>query len=78
MVQPMDSEWFEFYAPGQDIEVIPLNKSDIYTQDWIGLRELDTSGRLDFLSVVGDHLQFTDAWFISTVIGGYLNLTVTE
>lgn len=72
MVQPRESEWFEFYAPGQDKTVIPLNQSDIYAQDWIGLQELDTSGRLRFLSCVGDHLQFTDQWFIDNIVTPYL------
>jgi len=73
MVQPIDSEWFEFYAPGQDVEIIPLTQSQIYTEDWIGLQKLNLSGRLDFHSVVGDHLQFTDAWFNETIIYGYFN-----
>lgn len=30
MVQPIASEWFGFYKPGQSKEVIPLNKSALY------------------------------------------------
>jgi len=72
MVQPINSEWFEFYAPGQDIEIIPLKQSQIYMEDWIGLQVMDNNNQLDFHSVVGDHLQFNDTWFNDTVIFGYL------
>lgn len=30
MVQPIASEWFGFYKPGQSEEIIPLNRSSIY------------------------------------------------
>lgn len=30
MVQPIASEWFEFYTPGQSREILSLNKSTIY------------------------------------------------
>jgi len=78
MVQPIDSEWFGFYIPGQDDEILPLQQSAIYTEDWIGLQTLDNSSRLEFLSVVGDHLQFTDQWFNDTIIFGYLNNTIMD
>lgn len=76
IVQPKESEWFSFYVPGQDVDILPLEQSDIYTQDWIGLKTLDESGRLEFLSVVGDHLQFNQTWFNDTIIFGYLNETI--
>jgi len=77
MVQPIISEWFGFYVEGQDTAVLPYNETQLYIEDWIGLRALDESGRVDFLSVVGDHLQFTTQWFIDTIIANYLNNTLT-
>lgn len=32
MVQPIESEWFGFYAPGQSQKIRPLQQSEIYTQ----------------------------------------------
>lgn len=32
MVQPVDSEWFGFYKPGQSKETIPLQETDLYQQ----------------------------------------------
>lgn len=30
IVQPRESQWFEFYAPNQDRIILPLNQSQIY------------------------------------------------
>jgi len=73
MVQPIESEWFGYYTPGQAIETIPLNETDLYKEDWIGMKTLDGANKLEFLSVVGDHLQFSDQWFIENIVGPYLN-----
>jgi Palmitoyl protein thioesterase. len=32
MVQPKDSEWFGFYAPGQASTVLPLQKTKLYIE----------------------------------------------
>lgn len=32
IVQPLQSQWFEFYAPNQDRIILPLNESVIFTQ----------------------------------------------
>jgi len=72
MVEPHESSWFGFYTPGQAVNITPLNQSLLYSKDWLGLKELDTSGRLHYLSVPGDHLQFTEAWFKSAIIDQYL------
>eukprot|EP01098_Paradermamoeba_levis_P003379 TRINITY_DN1549_c0_g1_i1.p1 TRINITY_DN1549_c0_g1~~TRINITY_DN1549_c0_g1_i1.p1 ORF type:complete len:296 (+),score=82.90 TRINITY_DN1549_c0_g1_i1:66-953(+) len=71
MVQPRESEWFGFYKPGQDKEIIDLRDSDLYKQDWLGLQQLDKQGKLKFLEVDGDHLQFSEQWFIDNVITPY-------
>jgi len=76
MVQPIASEWFGFYVDGQDKTTQPLQQTQLYTEDWIGMQTLDQAGKLDFLTVVGDHLQFTEQWFIDVVIGDYLNNTL--
>jgi len=75
MVQPIASEWFGFYAPGQDKTILPLEQSPLYLEDWLGLQKLDSAGRLQQLSCIGDHLQFTNEYFIDTVIP-YLNVTM--
>lgn len=41
IVQPRESQWFEFYAPNQDIIILPLNQSAIYTEVSIILQTVD-------------------------------------
>lgn len=75
MVVPPDSEWFGFYTPGQSVTIQQMNETDLYTQDKIGLQTLNNNGQLQFLSVNGDHLQFTTEWFIDSIINPYLKST---
>jgi len=75
VVQPQESEWFGFYAPGNDTKVLSLQQTDIYQQDWLGLKQLDQTKRLQFLESPGEHLKFTDQWFIANVVTPYLNST---
>ena len=72
MVDPKESEWFEFYYPGQAKAVQPLNESALYVEDRIGLKTLDESGRLDLLEVDGEHLQIDEQFFVNNVIKKYL------
>ena len=66
-------QWFGFYKPGQAKELYELEESDLYKNDTLGLQTLDKSGRLYKLSVNGDHLQFTDQWFIDNIITPFLS-----
>lgn len=68
MVQPVDSEWFGFYAPGQAKEVLTLRQSALYLEDRLGLQKMDHDNKLIFLSCPGEHLQFTDEWFNANII----------
>lgn len=74
MVIPRESEWFGFYEPGT-LDIIPMEKTDLYVQDWIGLQYLDQNNRIQKLSCDGNHLQFSDDWFIENLIP-FLNNTV--
>jgi len=76
MVQPIESEWFGYYKPGSDTQVIPLQETQLYKEDWIGMKTLDEANKLAFLSVDGDHLQFSEPWFLSSIVGPYLNNTL--
>jgi len=78
VVQPRESEWFGFYAPGQDVEVIPLEQTQLYIQDVLGLQELENSGRLWKIPCEGNHLEFTQEYFIDVVIRPFLNMTFTD
>ncbi|KAH8398047.1 hypothetical protein KR222_011638, partial [Zaprionus bogoriensis] len=86
IVQPRESQWFEFYAPGQDQQILPLSQSKVYTNVsqqayrlytiyihiyiylQLGLQLMDSKKKLLFLSVEGDHLAISQAWFVQHVV----------
>ncbi|XP_018357055.1 PREDICTED: palmitoyl-protein thioesterase 1 isoform X2 [Trachymyrmex septentrionalis] len=72
MVEPVETEWFGFYKPGQAEEVQKLQQSELYQKDWLGLRAMENAGKVYFISLPGDHLQFTADWFIENIIKKYL------
>ncbi|KAM7347794.1 palmitoyl-protein thioesterase 1 [Cochliomyia hominivorax] len=66
IVQPKESQWFEFYKPGQDKEILPLKESRVYGN--LGLNQMATNEKLVFLEAEGDHLQFNKTWFLEKII----------
>nr|XP_006114851.1 palmitoyl-protein thioesterase 1 isoform X2 [Pelodiscus sinensis] len=68
MVDPPASEWFGFYRSGQAKETIPLQQTSLYTEDQLGLQQMDKAGKLVFLSVEGDHLRFSEEWFYTNIL----------
>ncbi|KAK3578213.1 hypothetical protein CHS0354_020582 [Potamilus streckersoni] len=72
MVEPMESEWFGFYKAGQAKDIHTLFETPMYTEDWLGLKEMNNTGRLHFLSLDTDHLKFSESWFISNIIDQFL------
>ncbi|XP_076239920.1 palmitoyl-protein thioesterase 1 isoform X2 [Calliopsis andreniformis] len=72
IVRPRETEWFGFYKSGQEMEIQNLEESDLYREDRLGLKTLHASGKIHFLSVPGNHLQFDESWFINDIIKTYL------
>ena len=68
VVIPRESEHFAFYAENDTSRIIPLQESSIYTKDLLGLKTMDQQSRIKFLDTNGDHLRFTDQWFIDNII----------
>jgi palmitoyl-protein thioesterase len=75
VVQPRESEWFGFYIEGQDKLVEDVRNTSLYLNDTIGLKYLMDNNKVDFIPCKGDHLQFTDEWFIENLIP-YANNTL--
>jgi len=71
MVVPKESEWFGYYPKGDTKRVKTFNETEFYTQNKLGLRTLFDEDRLHFLSVDGDHLRFTEEFFINEIINKY-------
>ena len=78
MVQPKDSEWFGFYKPNQDKEIASLFEIPLYTEDKLGLKHLNDTGRLHFLGSPGDHLRMTEEWFMANLVTPFVNVTYDD
>ncbi|XP_017113347.1 palmitoyl-protein thioesterase 1 [Drosophila elegans] len=66
IVQPKESQWFQFYTSGQDKVIQPLNESKVYQN--LRLMKMEKEGKLVFLGVEGDHLAISKAWFIKNIV----------
>ncbi|KAK4224638.1 Alpha/Beta hydrolase protein [Podospora fimiseda] len=56
-VIPKETSWFEEVV-GE--ESTPLRARKLYTEDWLGLRELDRKGGLKFRTAPGEHMQLSE------------------
>jgi len=71
-VVPKESEWFGEYQPGNVNIMLSMNETKLYKEDTIGLKTLHQAGKVKFLSVPGNHMQFTLQWLTDNVIMPYL------
>jgi palmitoyl-protein thioesterase len=67
-VIPKETSWF---AEVNGTKVTDLRDRDIYTEDWLGLKELDKRGALKFEKTEGDHMTLTDK-LLKEVFAKYL------
>lgn len=51
--------WFGFYSDGDSENLLPAQRTKLYTEDWIGLKTLEDAGKVNFVSVGGEHLQMS-------------------
>jgi len=68
MVVPRESEWFGFYKPGQQKELYTLQESALYTEDKLGLQQMEREGKLSFLSIPADHLHVPASFWEEEII----------
>jgi len=69
VIYPKETAWFwQLQADGS---VLPVNQTDFYKNDLIGLKTLDEAGKVTYLAFDGNHLQFTDEQ-IKDVIAPFL------
>lgn len=68
IVQPRESQWFGFYKPGQDKELIPMEQTLLFKDNRLGLQDMNQSGQLMLLETEGNHLQFTKQWFVQNIL----------
>ena len=57
VITPRDSSWFQFYdRTGR--EIVPLEESDFYIEDYIGLRKLNEEGKVTFTEFSEEHVLY--------------------
>lgn len=57
VIYPKETAWFQ--SLDKDGNVLPLNGTDFYNEDWIGVKALNEAGKIQFVTLPGDHLSFT-------------------
>jgi palmitoyl-protein thioesterase len=60
VVDPQESEWFGYYALDSK-NLTTLNQTQLYQEDFIGLKGLYDSGKVEFVAIAAQHLQMTMA-----------------
>ena len=76
VVQPRESGWHTFYAWDEarnESNVLPLNKTDGYLNDWLGLRTLDEKGKLILNMYEGGHTKYQKQWWMDEVLKMFNN-----
>ncbi|RTG86937.1 palmitoyl-protein thioesterase [Schistosoma bovis] len=64
--------WFGFYRRGSSTDIIKLRDSILYSEDRLGLKVLDKRGDLHLIEKTGEHLNFTNQWFIDNILIRYM------
>ncbi|KAL4809936.1 Alpha/Beta hydrolase protein [Aspergillus unguis] len=59
IVHPKETAWFAEVDAASG-EITPLKERAIYKEDWLGLKELDERGALEFETLQGEHMQLDE------------------
>ncbi|XP_048141846.1 palmitoyl-protein thioesterase 1-like isoform X1 [Rhodamnia argentea] len=59
VLEPKETSWFGYYPDGTFDTILPAQETELYVEDWIGLRTLDEAGKVKFINVSGGHLQIS-------------------
>lgn len=71
IITPRDSSWFEFYDEKAE-RIVPLNESDFYIKDYIGLRKLHEEGKASFVEFEGEHVKYTEEEYKNVILKFFL------
>ncbi|KAF5279805.1 hypothetical protein FQA39_LY18227 [Lamprigera yunnana] len=71
-VVPPDSEWFGFYKKNNSDITESLQQSQTFVKDRLGLRQMYKTGKLDFLTVPWNHVEFHWNWFKENIVNKYI------
>ncbi|KAF5800597.1 putative palmitoyl-protein hydrolase [Helianthus annuus] len=74
---PKETAWFGYYPDGKFTPVLAPQQTQLYIEDWIGLRTLDEAGRVKYINVSGNHLGISDSDIKKHVIPYLKDETIT-
>eukprot|EP00850_Spirogloea_muscicola_P020746 SM000225S07025 [mRNA] locus=s225:127495:130069:+ [translate_table: standard] len=60
VIIPPETAWFGYYAPNSLDKVLNFEQTDLYLEDWIGLRKLHEARRVTLVAAPGNHLAISN------------------
>ncbi|CAL9029302.1 unnamed protein product [Prunus brigantina] len=75
---PKETSWFGYYQDDTFKSILSPRKTNLYKEDWIGLRALDEAGRVKYISVPGGHLGISTSDMKKHVVPYLNSLASTE
>ncbi|CAI0445926.1 unnamed protein product [Linum tenue] len=58
---PKETAWFGYYPDGGFGSVLPVNETQLYIEDWIGVKALDEAGKVTYVTMSGNHLEISES-----------------
>lgn len=65
---PSNTAWFGFYAPNDFKTLLDAEETDLYKEDWIGLKALDDAKRVSYVTFPGSHLVFSEDEMLESIV----------
>ncbi|XP_034215774.1 palmitoyl-protein thioesterase 1-like isoform X4 [Prunus dulcis] len=75
---PKETSWFGYYQDDTFKSILSPRQTNLYKEDWIGLRALDEAGRVKYISVPGGHLGISTSDMMKHVVPYLNSLASTE
>ena len=67
-VLPRETSHFGFFKYGTDDELLPMDQTEVYVNDQLGLKQMNEAGKIKFYTHKGGHMNFSTEWFVQTCI----------
>lgn len=68
IVVPKASELFGFWEWGQTKSIVPMEETEGYKKDFIGLKTLNEGKKIDTYHFIGDHLRFSNEFWKGKIL----------
>ena len=72
VIIPRESSWFEFYD-SDGVSIVPLEESDFYIKDYIGLRKLNEEGKVTFVEIDQEHVLYNMKEYEDHILSFFLD-----